>query len=139
MKIVKNYLIYGMLLLFALIILGSCKSVSTKNNDAKPVVISNDSLEYQIIILDIGFDTYLASIAKPMNFYSPSYYRIKNANYVAEWNIRVRDGVSNRAVFEQEIPYDPQIDYGLEVDYKLYNYFKFVTYKYKIRFSSSSF
>ena len=40
----------------------------------KPVRIANDSLEYEVIIIDIGFYNYLNTIARPMNFYSQSYF-----------------------------------------------------------------
>ena len=99
------------------------------------VVIANDSLEYEIIIMDQGFQTYLNSIAKPMWYYSESYYIIKNKFYVTEWNIRVREPYRYQpAIYEQRIDYDPNANYGMEVNYKLYNYFKFVEYKYKVSF-----
>ena len=125
---------------FLIAILTACFSnkpgVEKKSNIEKPVVIANDSLEYKIIIMDPGFNTYLLSIAKPMNYYSQGYYKIKNDLYVNEWNRNVmspRPGFQN--IFEQRIDYDESIDYGLEVNYKLFNYFKFVEYKYRYRFN----
>jgi hypothetical protein len=126
--------------LLLLLVLGACFTqrpvLNNSENAEKPVVISNDSLEYQIIILDMGFNTYLNSIAKPMTFYSDAYYKIRNDRYVNEWNrnvINPRPGFRN--VFEQTIDYDESIDYGIEVNYQLYNYFKFVEYKYRYKFS----
>ncbi|PCH75623.1 MAG: hypothetical protein COB98_08720 [Flavobacteriaceae bacterium] len=99
------------------------------------VRIANDDLEYEIIIIDIGFDTYLLSIAKPSNFYSQSYYEQKNIFYVSEWNIRAGNPMRyDPSLYENQIAYEQGIDYGLDVNYKLYNYFKFVEYKYKVRF-----
>ncbi|WP_111706380.1 DUF6146 family protein [Lutibacter citreus] len=96
------------------------------------VRIANDKLEYEIIIIDPGFQTYLISIAKPKNFYSQNYYEIRNNFYVTEWNIRHKNPLKfNSNIYENEINYDVHTDYGLEVNYKLYNYFKFVEYKYK--------
>lgn len=131
----KKY--YYLLLLF---VLGACFTqrpvLNNSENAEKPVVISNDSLEYQIIILDIGFNSYLNSIAKPMNFYSDAYYKIKNDRYVSEWNVNVMNPrVGFRNVFEQRIDYDQSIDYGIEVNYQLYNYFKFVEYRYRYKFN----
>lgn len=109
------------------------KKIKTINNEE--VVISNDSLEYKIIIIDQGFSTYLQSVAKPMWYYAESYYKTKNAFFVQEWNARVRNPFKyNSDIYEMEINYDVAIDYGLEVDYKLYHYFKFVEYKYKVSF-----
>ena len=119
----------------------SCASTSKKivTQDSKhqeeAIRIANDSLEYEIIIMDIGFETYLNSIAKPMNFHSQSYYELKNKFYVTEWNIRANNPRRyNPSIYENQINYDFNIDYGLEVNYKLYNYFKFVEYKYQQRF-----
>ncbi len=96
------------------------------------VKIANDSLEYEIIIIDIGFDTYLKSIAKPANYHSQNYYETKNRFYVTEWNIRARNPLRyNSNIYENVIDYDFHTDYGLDVNYKLYNYFKFVEYKYE--------
>ena len=41
-------------------------SITTEKEE--PVVIANDSLEYQIIIIDIGFNAFLNSIAQPAGF-----------------------------------------------------------------------
>lgn len=114
----------------------SATTNTTTQNDTKipdeAVRIANDELEYEIIIIDIGFETYLNTIARPANFYSQQYYETKNRFYVTEWNIRARNPLRyNSSIYENQIDYDFNVDYGLEVNYKLYNYFKFVEYKYK--------
>ena len=118
--------------------IAGCSAISntTTQNDTKipdgAVRIANDELEYEIIIIDIGFDTYLHSIAKPANFHSQHYYEAKNKFYVTEWNIRAQNPWRyNSSIYENQIDYYFNIDYGLDVNYKLYNYFKFVEYKYK--------
>jgi hypothetical protein len=117
---------------------GCGSTTKTAQSEALPegaVKIANEELEYEIIIIDPGFETYLYTIAKPANFYSQDYYEIKNQRYVVEWNIRARTPMRyNADIYEMEINYEPHIDYGLDVNYKLYNYFKFVEYKYKERF-----
>jgi hypothetical protein len=130
----KNIFYYLIVVLFIF----SCAS-SPKNNKTVTkelpegaVRIANDSLEYEIIIFDIGFDYYLEAIAKPKWYYSQAYLEIKNQFYVTEWNIRARDPLKyNPDIYENVIDYSFNIDYGLDVNYKLYNYFKFVEYKYK--------
>lgn len=108
---------------------------NNKNLPEGAVRIANEELEYEIIIIDNGFETYLNSIAKPANFYEQHYYENKNRRYVVEWNIRARDlGRYNPSIYENVINYDFDIDYGLDVNYKLYNYFKFVEYKYGEKF-----
>ncbi|WP_457616556.1 DUF6146 family protein [Lutibacter sp.] len=133
----KNIVYFAVI---ALLVIG-CNTTSktvSKNNNAvseEAVKIANDSLEYEITIIDIGFKNYLNTIAKPMNFYSKTYYESKNKFYVSEWNRRVRNPSKyDPSIYENIIDYDFNVDYGLEVNYKLYNYFKFVEYKYKQRF-----
>lgn len=129
----KTLLYYVTVGLFIAACSSTTKTTNTKSS-GEVVRIANDSLEYEIIITDIGFETYLISIAKPMNFYSKEYYATKNKFYVTEWNIRARNSLRYRSnIYENEIDYNFNVDYGLEVNYKLYNYFKFVEYKYKQR------
>lgn len=122
------------------IILMSCgsspKTTAQPERDLEEaVVISNDSLEYEIIIYDIGFNTYLSSIAQPAEFYSQQYYEQKNLFYVTEWNIRARNPIQYGDFYAMEINYEQNIDYGLDVNYKLFNYFRFCEDRYGIRFS----
>lgn len=124
-------------LAIGLFIIG-CSSTTktiTKKDTTLPegaVRIVNDSLEYEIIIIDIGFEPYLHSIAKSASFYSQSYYETKNKFYVTEWNIRVQTPLRyNSSIYENVIDYNFSTNYGLDVNYKLYSYFKFVEYKYK--------
>jgi len=132
----KNIFYYATIGLLIVGCSSSTKTTSNETNLPKEVVrIANDSLEYEIIIMDIGFETYLNTIAKPENFYSQEYYENKNRFYVTEWNIRAQNPLRYRSdIYENEIDYDFNVDYGLEVNYKLYNYFKFVEYKYNQRF-----
>lgn len=95
--------------------------------------IVNDELEYEIIIIEIGFDSWLVT-QKPMSYYTNSTLAFKNYIYVIEWNQRVlQPGRYNPNLYEQSIDYDPNIDYGIEVNYKLYQYFQFFQQKYKQR------
>ncbi len=99
------------------------------------VRIANDSLQYEVIIIDPGFETYLNTVARPANFYSQAFYENKNIFYINEWNIRAKNPMRyDSSIYENEINYEFGIDYGLEVNYKLYNYFKFVEHRYKQTF-----
>ncbi len=122
--------------LFAIgIFVWGCGLSPVKSNLTKeePVVIANDSLEYEIIIIDIGFTSYLNSVAKPISYHSQNYLENKNIFYVINWNIRARNPARyNPNIYENVIDYDPEVDYGLEVNYKLYWYFKFAEEKYRM-------
>ncbi|WP_047788591.1 DUF6146 family protein [Tenacibaculum mesophilum] len=119
------------------IMIWACSSSPIKNTSntpkEEPVVIANDSLEYEIIIIDPGFTTYLNSIAKPEGFYSQQYLENKNRLYVNTWNYRARNPLQfNSNIYENVIDYSPHVDYGYEVNYKLFNYFEFAQRKYRM-------
>lgn len=113
----------------------STGKVSEINNKAQDTVrIANDSLEYEIIIIEPRFNSWLMSTAKPEGFYSQQYLENRNLHYVNEWNQRVLQPLRyNPNLYEQQIDYQPQIDYGYEVNYKLYNYFIFFQLTYNQR------
>ncbi|MFO7575408.1 MAG: DUF6146 family protein [Bacteroidales bacterium] len=86
--------------------------------------MKRDSIEYELIIFDTGFDTWLAM--KPSkNFYSNEYYRQKNIQYVREWNNRFMNPRRYGSIYENYIDFDPMIDYGKDLNYKLYYYFRY--------------
>ena len=97
-----------------------------KPDKVKPsdvVRIANDSLQYEVIIIDSGFKSWLATNAQPRNFYSESYLEGRNQLYVREWNSRVLQPQRySPNLYEMQINYDPTIHYGYEVNYLIYNY-----------------
>ncbi len=90
---------------------------------AKPDTITVDSLEYRLIILDPGFETWLLT-KPPKSFYSNDYYIQKNRFYVSEWNQRYMTS-NNNGLYENYIDYNPNTDYGIDINYRLYYYFKY--------------
>lgn len=98
------------------------------------VVIADEESEYEIIIIDPGFNAWLVSFARPEQFYSQSYLETRNRLYVTEWNQRVTQPFRfNPDLYEMQINYSANIDYGYEVNYKLYNYFIYFQRKYNQR------
>jgi len=96
------------------------------------VRIANDELEYEILIIEPGFNFWLASIAKPEGYYSQSFLEGRNQLFVSEWNNRVLQPQRyDPRLYELSIDYNPSIDYGYEVNYKLYNYFIYFQLHYK--------
>ncbi|WP_293892688.1 DUF6146 family protein [Flavobacterium sp.] len=117
--------------LLLIVLLASChfdKNIASKaktpdSKISKDVVrIANDSLEYEVIIMDSGFSSWIAGRAKPRGFYSESYLESKNQQYVSEWNNRVLQPERYRNLYEMQINYDRNIHYGYEVNYLIYNY-----------------
>jgi hypothetical protein len=124
------------------LIIGCTTTKSSKINAISPLAtqkdtirIANDSLKYEVIIIDPGFNAWLNSTALPRNYYSQSYLENKNRIYVNEWNRRVLQPMRyNPNLYEMTIDYEPNIDYGYEVNYLIYNYMIYFqnTYKQKL-------
>ena len=133
--------IYIVVLLLCVII-GCSTAKSTKITTLSPLAtqkdtvrIANDSLKYEVVIIEPGFNAWLNSTALPRNYYSQSYLENKNRIYVSEWNRRVMQPMRfNPNLYEMTIDYDPNIDYGYEVNYLIYNYMIYFqnTYKQKL-------
>ncbi len=126
-------------ILIAIVIAYSCstsKTVVTKETKnaihGDTVRITNKELEYEVIIIDPGFSTWLISRAYPRGFHSQKYLETKNQIYVNEWNNRVAQPQRyNPNLYEMTIDYSPNIDYGYEVNYLIYNYFIYFQNTYK--------
>lgn len=124
----KNFII---IVLFATLFASCSSTMQTANktvtSDSDKVVIANDSLEYEVIIFDSGFRTYLATTAYPRNYYSQSFLENKNNIWIREYNARARQG---KSLYEVPIDYESSINYGYEVNYLLYNYMVYFQNKY---------
>lgn len=141
----KRKLILYVALVFSVLYTGcksSQESVSISDKEKQvfqqsagdPVVISDKKTEYEIIIIDPGFYSWLKSFAKPEGYYSQTFMENRNEIYVTIWNQRVlMPGQYDPNLYELSINYDPRIDYGYEVNYKLYNYFIYFQRKYNQR------
>lgn len=94
--------------------------VAATANDT--VRIANDSLEYEIIIIDPGFNSWVATRARQRGYYSQQYLENKNRFWVTEWNSRALDPQRWNGMYQMQIDYSPNINYGYEVNFLLYNY-----------------
>ncbi len=134
---------------FSLLVMGlllfNCGTAQTVGNDTAQdnipeediVKISNDDIEYEILIIEPGFNGWLASMARPEGYYSQSFLEARNTILVREWNTRVLQ--VNRFdpnLYEMQIDYQPHIDYGYDVNYKLYNYFIYFQLTHKQQLST---
>ncbi|WP_430966374.1 DUF6146 family protein [Spongiimicrobium sp. 2-473A-2-J] len=95
------------------------------------ITIASEETEYEIIIIEPGFNIWLQGIARPPGYYSQSFLETRNQLLVTNWNIRVQNPqLYDPNLYILTIDYNPRIDYGYEVNYKLYNYFVFFQRKY---------
>lgn len=91
----------------------------------------SDSISYELVILDPGFESWFVSHARPVWYHSQSYLETWNLQYVSAWNSKTTSGRNNR-FFETFIDYRPNVDYGLELNHRLFYYFQYVEKKLKI-------
>jgi hypothetical protein len=130
--VMKNYAkIIGVFILLLGIITISCTAKKPENTSKQKHIasksdtirIANDSLEYEVIIIDNGFNNWLNSRSLPRNYHSLFFLENKNQLYVNEWNNRVLQPQQfNTNLYEMRIDYSPNIKYGYEVNYLIYNY-----------------
>lgn len=135
--VMKN-LLYVILVIFCF---QRCNSTYQRSNDSiseknlkeqDTVRIANDEVEYEIIIIEPGFNSWLAGRAKPEGYYTQEYLENRNRQFVIAWNNRVlAPSQYDPSLYEQQIDYNPTIDYGYEVNYKLYYYFIYFQIHYK--------
>ena len=138
MKSIATLLFLGLFIVSCNSSRPTVKKISNNNAAVQDTVrIANDSLEYEILIIEPGFNSWLVSTAKPEGFYSQKYMESRNIQYVIEWNQRVLQPQRyNSNLYELQIDYQPHIDYGYEVNYKLYNYFIYFQLTYNQRLGS---
>jgi len=117
-------------LIICLLVLGACTGIreSTRVSIENEKIASEDSLQYELVIIDPGFETWFVTHSKPVWFHSQSYLETWNRQYVSAWNSRYISGRWNRCC-DTYIDYQFHVDYGLELNHKLYWYFRYVELK----------
>ena len=105
-----------------------------RTSQTDTVEISDPESNYEIIIIEPGFNVWLQSVARPPGYYSQTFLENRNRLYVVEWNNRVLNNLQfDPQLYQLQIDYDPFIDYGYDVNFKLYNYFIYFQRKYNQR------
>ena len=114
----------GLLILVACNASQSKKKIEEKSKlESDTIRIANKEIEYEVLIIDVGFSSWFNSNAKPRNYYSQSYLESRNRVWVLEWNRRAMlSSQYNQNLYEMTINYETNINYGYEVNYMLYNY-----------------
>lgn len=119
------------LLIVLLAVFAACST--PKNIQLKEVAENDekDSVSYELIVLDPGFESWFITYSKPSWYHSQSYYENWNQQYVNAWNYH-SIWRRNSQLLEGQINYEPRIDYGLEINHKLFYYFQYVERVLKI-------
>lgn len=125
-KIVKSSVFIAMAILLA----AACSTSKHVEGDNTRIE-ENDSTEYELIVLEVGFDPWYIMQNQPSKYRSIEYYKHWNIRYVSEWNYNVsRPWHSD--IFRDLINYDANEEYPFELEHKLFYYFMFVENELKI-------
>lgn len=103
------------------------KKGNLTTNDTVKIV--NEDINYEIIIIDPGFNSWYVSYAKPRNYYSQNYLETRNRDWVIGWNNKFYQG---SRLIDMSIDYQNNINYGYEVNYMLFNYLTYFQLSNKI-------
>jgi len=116
------------LMLFIFSCAAPVKSLRPPASNVIDLTRQNDDEEYELIVLDPGFDNWFMTTWNVGKDRSVNYYQNWNRQYVTAWNYRASNPHTS-AYFDTLINYDPSIDYGIDLERKLYYYFRFVDTK----------
>ena len=142
----KILLIFGVLGVFLMLASTACtgtkktveitdeEKMAFNQKEGDTITIASDSTEYEIIIIEPGFNFWLRSIARPEGYYSQSFLENRNQIFVINYNQRVLQPQRYGSdLYQLQIDYNSSTDYGYDVNYKLYNYFIYFQRKYNQR------
>lgn len=129
------------IIILAVFAIGGCAPKVTSNKDVPKgeniVINGEDDEEYDLTIIDSGFQSWFSSYAKPINYYSKSYYESQNRRYVSSWN-ELYQRTAGAGPFGNYVDYRFTEDYGLELNYELFWYFKYIETMFGSRYNFPS-
>ncbi len=131
MKTIKSKaLFYILALMMTMVACSGLKGVVAIEPDGE-ATLPEDSISYELIVLDPGFESWYMLHGTPTKYRSQSYYESWNHQYVNEWNYNA--SLSRKRSFFQPIHgYELGVDYGFELNHKLFYYFQYVEQVLKI-------
>ena len=133
----KKMILISAAVLLMVIACNTQKSIPTTADNTNKAVsdtvrIANDELEYEVIIIDAGFSSWMLTNARPRGHYTQGYMEMRNRTWVNEWNNRTRNP-RYANIFQMPIDYQSSINYGYEVNYLLFNYLTYFQIKNNIK------
>jgi len=122
---------HDIIVLFSFLLMAGCASKQAINIQKVSDETAPDSVSYELIVLDSGFESWYLSHAKPVNYHDQNYYETWNSRYVQAWNTH-NLGDRYSQLLDGAIDYDRETDYGPEINHKLFYYFMYVEHVLKI-------
>ncbi len=101
-------------------------------------VEKGDTLEYELIVFDAGFNSWYNMVQEPMSFYSLDYLEMWNEQLVTQWNSQVPAGQRSACFSNTYIDYNSNINYGLELNHKLFYFFRYIHEQCGVFYSTPS-
>lgn len=114
--------------LFFLLVIGACAVKQPISIKAVGNEDESDSVEYELIVFDSGFESWYLTRSKPVNWHEQSWYEHWNRQYVQAWNHH-NLGARHKQLIDGYINYEPGIDYGPEINHKLFYYLMYVEHE----------
>ncbi|MFC6267158.1 DUF6146 family protein [Frigoriflavimonas asaccharolytica] len=125
-----------LLFLIFSVVLQNCTPLPS-NESAQATALKpekNADGEWELIVIDPQYDSFLASQARPKSMYTEQFLKSKNTFLVQEWN-SFYYSQTHRNIIESAIDYTPNENYGFEFEYRLYQIFAMVNAKYGVKFN----
>lgn len=126
------------LLLLGVIIYGCASKakeeefISEEMTSIDTVRIAHDSLDYELVFVEQGFDYWMETEALPVEEYEEDFLIWRNLEMIDTYNFRCMDKILYPEFYEEQIIYEPEtIDYGKDYHYLLYNYLLFFQERYR--------
>lgn len=117
--------------IITLFLLAACASQKGIQGTDKSPIVEEDSVSYELVIVEPGFETWYQMNRNPTLDHSQQYYEYWNRIYVDAWN-SASFWQHDKRLLGSYINYDSQIDYGMELNRKLFYYFQYVEQVLKI-------
>lgn len=119
-------------LIYILLLLSiACSSQKATLKSKAPKIKTDDSTEYELLVFDVGFESWYSLHNSPAFSRSRDYYHDWNVQYVQEWNYKVIDS-RHSEFFGDQIDYNFNVHYPYEIEHKLFYYFQYVEHELKI-------
>lgn len=93
---------------------------------------AGDTVEYELIIFDPGFQTWFVRVRQHEEMYSQEYLESWNMQLVTQWNNLLGRRGRPDCMPETYLNYDPRIDYGKTLNYQLFYYFRYMQERCRI-------
>jgi hypothetical protein len=98
----------------------------------KNQVSEKDSVEYELIIIDPGFEMWFQQNKRPEGFYSLQYLENWNHQLVNQWNMMISRPGRPGCMPTNYVHYDYHESYGMALNHKLFYYFRYVQQRCRI-------